>query len=74
MWARTSHREEGCQVNDTLGDRPVIVATELSTARKVIGDESLRWEGTRTALLDVENVSRRITLPHRRRADVKDDT
>jgi phytoene dehydrogenase-like protein len=32
---------------------PVIVATELPAARRLLGDDSLRWEGARTALLDV---------------------
>src|SRR5439155_25101285 len=39
---------------DTLPrGRPVIVATELDAARRLLGDDGLRWEGARTALLDV---------------------
>jgi hypothetical protein len=32
---------------------PVIVATELAAARRLLADDRLRWEGARTALLDV---------------------
>jgi phytoene dehydrogenase-like protein len=32
---------------------PMIVATDLAAARRITGDETLRWEGARTALLDV---------------------
>ena len=32
-------------------DGPVVVATELRAARRLLGDESLRWTGARTALL-----------------------
>ena len=44
--------ELGHQVT-SLPSPPVIVATELSAARRLLGDDSLRWEGARTALLDV---------------------
>src|SRR5881227_2167821 len=37
----------------TLPRSPVIVATELPAARRLLRDDSLRWEGARTALLDV---------------------
>ena len=36
----------------------MIVATELPAARRLLGDEGLRWEGARTALLDVGLVTR----------------
>ena len=38
---------------DSLPEPPVIVATDLRAARRLLGDESLRWTGTRTMLLDV---------------------
>lgn len=44
---------------DAVPDPPVIVATELDTARRLLGDESLAWEGTRTAFLDVGVKERR---------------
>ncbi|MCU1449177.1 MAG: oxidoreductase [Acidimicrobiales bacterium] len=37
----------------SLPAAPVIVATDLPAARRLLGDDSLRWEGARTALLDV---------------------
>ena len=40
-------------------DGPTIVATELAAARKLLGDESLRWPGARTAFLDVGLATRR---------------
>lgn len=33
--------------------RPAIVATGLDEARRLLGDDSLRWEGTRCAVLEV---------------------
>ncbi|MGA4841129.1 NAD(P)-binding protein [Streptomyces sp. G45] len=38
---------------------PVIVATSLDSARRLLGDESLRWESGRTVLVDVAVHSRR---------------
>ena len=46
-------------VLDTVPDAPVIVATDLAAARRLLGDETLRWEGARTALLDVGVRARR---------------
>jgi phytoene dehydrogenase-like protein len=43
----------------SLPTPPVIVATELPAARRLLGDDSLRWEGARTALLDVGLVAKR---------------
>ncbi|MEV0256166.1 NAD(P)-binding protein [Streptomyces sp. NPDC050732] len=40
-------------------DGPVIVATSLESARRLLGDDSLRWESGRTALVDVAFRSRR---------------
>ena len=38
---------------------PTIVATTLTAARRLLGDESLTWTGARTALVDVGLTSRR---------------
>jgi phytoene dehydrogenase-like protein len=38
---------------------PVVVAVEQAAARRLLGDESLRWHGARTALLDVGLTARR---------------
>ncbi|MEV6795350.1 FAD-dependent oxidoreductase [Streptomyces sp. NPDC051320] len=38
---------------------PVIVATSLDAARRLLGDDSLRWESGRTTLVDVAIESRR---------------
>jgi phytoene dehydrogenase-like protein len=38
---------------EALPAPPVIVATELEAARQLLGDDSLRWEGAQTVLLDV---------------------
>jgi phytoene dehydrogenase-like protein len=46
-------------VLDAAPDAPVIVATDLAAARRLLGDETLRWEGARTALLDVGVRTRR---------------
>ncbi|MDQ8704750.1 NAD(P)-binding protein [Streptomyces sp. LHD-70] len=40
-------------------DGPVIVATSLDAARRLLGDDSLRWPSGRTALLDLAVRSRR---------------
>jgi hypothetical protein len=50
--------EVGAPVTSLPGP-PVIVATELPAARRLLGDDSLRWEGARTALFDVGLVARR---------------
>ena len=44
--------ETGAPVRE-LPAPPVIVTTRLQGARKLLGDDSLRWEGTRCAVLDV---------------------
>ncbi|MEY2448413.1 MAG: hypothetical protein QOH79_1889 [Acidimicrobiaceae bacterium] len=51
-------RELGVQIAlnspvDELPASPVIIATELRAARRLLGDESIQWTGTRTMLLDV---------------------
>jgi phytoene dehydrogenase-like protein len=43
----------GARLDDLPAARPVIVATSLPAARRLLGDESLRWESGRTLLLDV---------------------
>ncbi|MFK4065784.1 NAD(P)-binding protein [Streptomyces sp. NPDC029674] len=40
-------------------DGPVVVATSLDAARRLLGDDSLRWESGRTTLVDVAFRSRR---------------
>ena len=44
---------------DALPPSPVIAAMDLAAARRLLHDDSLRWEGTRTALLDVGMEARR---------------
>ncbi|MFE1309147.1 NAD(P)-binding protein [Streptomyces sp. NPDC058755] len=45
---------------DTLPtDTPVVVATSLSAARRLLGDDSLTWPGGRTVLLDLALRTRR---------------
>jgi hypothetical protein len=44
--------ETGTRV-DRLPDPPVIVATELAAAQRLLGDETLTWESGRTVLLDL---------------------
>lgn len=44
---------------DELPEPPVVVATELHSARVLLADDGLRWEGARTALLDVGVEARR---------------
>ncbi|HMJ03919.1 MAG TPA: NAD(P)-binding protein [Conexibacter sp.] len=42
-----------------LPSAPVIVATELADARRLLSDETVRWEGTRTVSLDLGLQARR---------------
>ena len=44
---------------DVLPPSPVIVATDLAAARRLLADDTLQWTGTRTALLDVGLRARR---------------
>ncbi|MFD8422290.1 NAD(P)-binding protein [Streptomyces sp. NPDC059668] len=46
---------------DTLPERrgPVVVATSLDSARRLLGDDSLTWTGGRTALVDLALRTRR---------------
>ena len=44
---------------DALPEPPVVLAVPLPRAAELLGDASLRWTGTRTALLDVAVTRRR---------------
>jgi phytoene dehydrogenase-like protein len=60
----TRAREIGVQIAlnspvDELPPPPVIVATDLRAARRLLGDDSLHWTGTRTVLLDLGVVAHR---------------
>jgi phytoene dehydrogenase-like protein len=44
---------------DSLPDPPVIIATELSDARRLLDDDTLRWLSGRTICLDIGLTSRR---------------
>jgi phytoene dehydrogenase-like protein len=44
---------------DHLPAPPVIVATDLRAARRLLGDDAVQWTGTRTMLLDVGLVANR---------------
>jgi hypothetical protein len=44
---------------DSPPDPPVILTTGMDEARELLGDEGLRWQGTRAALLDVGIEARR---------------
>jgi phytoene dehydrogenase-like protein len=44
--------ETGARVEE-VPDPPVILATELDTARELLGDDSLRWQSGNTVCLDV---------------------
>lgn len=46
------HLEVGSRVTE-IPSTPTIVAVELESARVLLGDESLRWESGRTAMLDL---------------------
>ena len=43
---------------DALPEPPVIVATQLESARSLLGDDTLAWESGRCVLLDVGLVAR----------------
>jgi phytoene dehydrogenase-like protein len=50
--------ETGVRV-DALPDPPVVLAVPIGTAADLLGDASLTWTGTKTALLDVAMTARR---------------
>ncbi|MFE2940142.1 NAD(P)-binding protein [Streptomyces sp. NPDC059255] len=69
-WGRLTERMAGHARNlgvrietstriDTLPDGPVIVATSLDAARRLLKDDGLRWPGGRTVLLDLALRTRR---------------
>ena len=45
--------ETGARVDALPGDRPVIVATSLASARALLGDPSLEWESGHALLVDL---------------------
>jgi len=51
--ARGVRIETGARVDTLPEDGPVIVATSLRSARRLLDDAGLAWTGTRTILLDV---------------------
>ncbi|MFE7127616.1 NAD(P)-binding protein [Streptomyces sp. NPDC057617] len=56
----TAVRIDSLDALDSLAeDGPVIVATSLSAARRLLKDDGLRWTGGRTALLDLAVRARR---------------
>ncbi|MFI7321637.1 NAD(P)-binding protein [Streptomyces venezuelae] len=59
MGVRTETLDRVDTLDDLSQDGPVIVATSLDSARRLLGDASLRWESGRTALVDVAFRSRR---------------
>ena len=50
---RGVHIETGSRVDAPPEDGPVIVATSLRSARRLLDDPGLDWTGTRTVLLDL---------------------
>jgi len=50
--------ETGARV-DGIPDRPVVLAVPMGVAAELLGDASLSWTGTTTALLDVAMTARR---------------
>jgi phytoene dehydrogenase-like protein len=50
--------ETGARVH-TVPDAPVVLAVPIATAADLLGDDTLRWPGTTTALLDVGFTARR---------------
>nr|WP_236071580.1 FAD-dependent oxidoreductase [Streptomyces polyasparticus] len=51
--------ETASRLTELPEDGPVIVATSLDAARRLLDDDSLRWESGRTALIDLGLRSRR---------------
>ncbi|GAA3372764.1 NAD(P)-binding protein [Streptomyces sannanensis] len=45
--------ETGTRLDTLPEDGPVIVATSLDAARRLLGDDTLRWDSGRTALIDL---------------------
>ncbi|MEU6991635.1 NAD(P)-binding protein [Streptomyces sp. NPDC046465] len=59
MGVRTETLDRVDSLSDIARTGPVVVATSLDSARRILGDESLCWESGRTALVDVAFRSRR---------------
>ncbi|MBZ4020525.1 FAD-dependent oxidoreductase [Streptomyces purpurogeneiscleroticus] len=57
--------ETGSRVDALPEDRPVIVATQLDSARALLGDDALTWSSARTVLVDL---ALREQHPKKRRA------
>lgn len=51
--------ETGARVDTLPTDTPVVVATSLDAARRLLKDDSLTWPGGRTALIDLAVRTRR---------------
>jgi len=51
--------ETGARVRELPQDGPTILATELSDARALLGDDTLHWPGGRTVALDLGLTARR---------------
>ncbi|MDI9887439.1 NAD(P)-binding protein [Streptomyces sp. HNM0645] len=58
-WNSGVRIETGSRVDTLPEDGPVIVATSLDAARRLLGEDTLRWESGRTALVDLALRSRR---------------
>ncbi|MFK8908928.1 NAD(P)-binding protein, partial [Streptomyces sp. YS-3] len=59
-WELGVHVETTARVDALPDDHgPVVVATSLDAARRLLGDDSLRWTSGRTVLMDVGLTSRR---------------
>ncbi|WHM38078.1 FAD-dependent oxidoreductase [Streptomyces sp. BPTC-684] len=59
-WELGVHVETTARVDALPDDHgPVVVATSLDAARRLLGDDSLRWTSGRTALLDLGLSTRR---------------
>jgi phytoene dehydrogenase-like protein len=58
-WDLGARIETNARVTELPAERPVIVATSLDAARRLLGDDSLTWPSGRTALVDVAVRTRR---------------
>ncbi|MFD4635339.1 NAD(P)-binding protein [Streptomyces sp. NPDC058284] len=59
MGVRTETLDRVDNLGELPQNGPVVVATSLDSARRLLGDESLHWESGRTTLVDVAFRSRR---------------
>ncbi|MEU5536311.1 FAD-dependent oxidoreductase [Streptomyces sp. NPDC020362] len=58
-WNLGVRLETQARVDDLPADGPVVVATSLAAARRLLGDDSLTWPSGRTVLLDLALRTRR---------------